>query len=534
VKLSLLHNNQLIAQYDIDSEDVVVGSEFLVGRAEDCHVVLDDRRISRYNAAFIVKEDAVYLKAMTDLGNISVNGVTLNDETKISDNDQITLYDYIIKVDAVEQIHHFENQLKELPEDDLPSAVMEMDSTEMLDEPVAEEVLEPAPVEDDTFSPVEPESGTDAALEAQISEEVEDELVMDTDLSEEPAEDLSADVGGDDLSLEGEEASAGDDDFLADESPMDDFMAEGDSSEESGDESPMDDFMAEDDSSDDSAEEEDPFGGGDEFSTDEEDDGFGGDDDGFGDDDDGGFGNVDDGGFGDDGGGGDGDSTQMITGFARFVILLDGPAAPFDRYEITEAETFIGRDPEKCKIVLNDSEVSGVHAVIRKSLINCTLEDLNSSNGTVYKGSRINKADLSNGDEFEIGGTIFTFMVDSDQVGKGVDALMPVDDEMEMEIEDVIDMDELDDDLDLDFSDGPAPAPGLKGLLQDPKKKKLVYGALALILIVLFMEDDKPKTPKKDKAKTAKTKNLKKDTKPKKVLSPEIIQELEKKLYACY
>src|SRR5690606_15681225 len=93
---------------------------------------------------------------------------------------------------------------------------------------------------------------------------------------------------------------------------------------------------------------------------------------------------------------------------------------------------------DKCQIVLNDPEVSGVHAIIRKTLINCILEDQNSSNGTILNGERINKAELTNGDNFQIGSTIFSVQIKSDLLEAEQDILMPVEDNQEIEVEEVV------------------------------------------------------------------------------------------------
>jgi len=104
-------------------------------------------------------------------------------------------------------------------------------------------------------------------------------------------------------------------------------------------------------------------------------------------------------------------STRVLSSFANFELSISGEYAPYDRYTILDNEVFIGRDPEKCQIVLDDPEVSSVHAKVKKTLISCSIEDLNSSNGTVVNGNRINKVELNNGDEIVIGSTTFVLQV---------------------------------------------------------------------------------------------------------------------------
>ena len=124
----------------------------------------------------------------------------------------------------------------------------------------------------------------------------------------------------------------------------------------------------------------------------------------------------------------DSESTQLVQTFAKFSLKLFGEYAPFDRFLINDNEVFIGRDPEKCQIVLDDPEVSKVHAVIKRTMLNYTLEDLDSANGIILNGERVNKSELSNGDEFLIGDTTLTVTISSDIIEAEKDILMPVSD----------------------------------------------------------------------------------------------------------
>lgn len=259
----------------------------------------------------------------------------------------------------------------------------------------------------------------------------------------------------------------------------------------------------------------------------EEADGFNGNefgDDGFGDDS---FG--DDGGFGTDSNAGE--STQVIKTFARFYLKLFGEFAPFDRYTITDDETFIGRDTEKCQIILSDPEVSKIHAVIKKTAMSCTLEDLDSSNGIIHNGERVNKVDISNGDEFLIGDTSFSVHVSSDIIEAEKDFLMPVEENQEIEIEEIveeeIDFDSFDGDGVVGNEEDAKPRNKFEQLKydikNDPKKKRMAIGVLIVFLILMFMPDDEPQIAisKKDKAKKTKVK------KQQKKLSPEVLEKLE-------
>jgi pSer/pThr/pTyr-binding forkhead associated (FHA) protein len=264
----------------------------------------------------------------------------------------------------------------------------------------------------------------------------------------------------------------------------------------------------------------------DEFNTEEDafttDDSFG--DDGFGDS---GF-DDDGGGFGDDGD----DSTQVFKSFANYSLKIVGENAPFDRYKIEGSETFLGRDSDKCQIVLDDAEVSGVHAVIKKTLISCTLEDLNSSNGTMKDGERINKCDLLSGDKFTIGSTLFEVFISSELIESEQDILMPVEANQEIEIEEVV---EEEVDFEEMGSEGgefglaePEEKSLIKKIMKDPKKRMIAIVVLGGLLMLWLMDDAPVKKPAaKAKPKDAKTKAG--DTKAvvKKQFSPETLEKLE-------
>lgn len=196
----------------------------------------------------------------------------------------------------------------------------------------------------------------------------------------------------------------------------------------------------------------------------------------------------------------DEDSTQVLQSFAKYQLDIFGENAPFDKYLIDKNEVLIGRDPDACDIVLQDPEVSSKHAKIIKTNISCLLEDLDSANGTLLNGSRVNKSMITPGDEFIIGSTTFTMNVQSDLLKESGDSLMPVDDNQVIEVEEVVEVDADFGDDDIDFSDeegDSAPASAGQGsgslfskeALQDPeKRKKLLYIAVGLMLLWMMLD----------------------------------------------
>ena len=69
---------------------------------------------------------------------------------------------------------------------------------------------------------------------------------------------------------------------------------------------------------------------------------------------------------------------------------------------ITDVTTTIGRDNGN-SVQLPDEKVSKFHAVIRAKDGQLTIEDLESTNGTLVNGEGIKSAQLANGDRISIG-----------------------------------------------------------------------------------------------------------------------------------
>lgn len=260
--------------------------------------------------------------------------------------------------------------------------------------------------------------------------------------------------------------------------------------------------------------------------------GFGGDE-GFGDGEIDGFGEEE--GFGDEGfGDAGGESTQVFQSFASYFLEIDGERAPFDKYRIEDREIFIGRDSEKCQITLNDPEVSSVHAVIKKTLINCFIEDLNSSNGTVFNGERVNKAELSNNDNFQIGSTIFTVKIVSDLLESEKDTLMPVEDGQEVEVQEVVeeevDYDDLVPEGDEYSMEEVKEQSVIKRIWSNPKKRMIVVGVFLLFVFLWLSEEETAPKQAKDKSKAEKEQKVAEKAEgqqEKKELPADVIAKLE-------
>lgn len=94
---------------------------------------------------------------------------------------------------------------------------------------------------------------------------------------------------------------------------------------------------------------------------------------------------------------------------ARLAILNGGFEGM--TYDLTTEEIVIGRNPTT-DITLLDEGISREHAVIHydADAPGYVIEDLQSTNGTRVNGKRVRSAPLSEGDEIQIGQTLFRFV----------------------------------------------------------------------------------------------------------------------------
>lgn len=441
MKVTVLKNNQLISDLDLDTTDPSERYEIFIGRADDCHVMIDDPLVSRHHCVIRGENGVWTCEKISQVGMLVVNGQSLP-KAILSGADELRFGPYVIMVQDFMR----------------PSTIQS------------------APIYEAPIQPVTPAAPV-------YQPPIEDILPIEDD----PATEIMA---PEETSLDApEEETSSDNDFLND-----------------SDETPRE------------AVEENAFG--EEPSAD------------FSDGDNGG-------GFGDDtqsemdgGEGGSDESTRFIQSFVNYELALFGEFAPYDRFIIDSPEVFIGRDPKKCQIVLNDPEVSTVHAVIKKNMVEMTLEDLNSSNGTILNGQRINRSVISSGDEFVIGSTSFTVKVSSDLLDAEEDRLMPVEDGQYIETEEVVEeevsLDDVEGEEGFHVDSAPQEKSFIKRIWKDPaKRKKLIYGAVGLALVmILFGEDEKPKETVAEKPKEEKPSvdpNAKKGPQ----LSPEELKKLE-------
>jgi len=473
VKLAVYREGQLIGEHDLLS--ILGGNlesesfEISIGRAEDCHIRIEDPQISRLHAIIKKTGAAWEIIKKTSNGTFVVNGSPIENKV-LMNGDMILLGPFQMNIIMTEAIAV------------APAAVTEI-------------VKEPEAPQEESLEQAQPESNTDI-LNMMVEEQ---EAQLDV-LDESEAEFSDATVSPEEESTEA---------FI-------------DTNEDAGE----GEFSSEEE------------GFGEEgFSEGEE--GFAEGEDGFSED-----------GFGEEGFGEDGvemeeveDKTSFIQSFASFELFLFGEHAPYDRYKLDEKEVFIGRDLKKCQIILSDPEVSGTHAVIRRGVLGYTLEDLNSSNGTIYQGARINQIQLEEGAEFMIGSTTFTVKVSSEMLDVEAHNLMPVADNQEIEIEEVVeeevDLGDLTEEEALALTGGGATEEKPKSLIGKfkalPPRKRLIYGLVVLAGLYMLMDggDEQPKKQAPANAKTEVSKDKKDDSKQdatkktKKILTPEEQKQLD-------
>ena len=89
---------------------------------------------------------------------------------------------------------------------------------------------------------------------------------------------------------------------------------------------------------------------------------------------------------------------------ARLVDVVTG-----DTYEITSARATVGRERSMADVVLRDPNVSRRHAQLTYTGSDWSIEDLNSTNGTMVNNRRISRCPLRTGDLLTFGLSTFEF-----------------------------------------------------------------------------------------------------------------------------
>jgi hypothetical protein len=91
------------------------------------------------------------------------------------------------------------------------------------------------------------------------------------------------------------------------------------------------------------------------------------------------------------------------------LVVRSGGGRAGEHFPLERTQTTIGRSPD-CDIFLDDVTVSRRHAIVAKGRGTFTIEDLGSLNGTFLNRRRIERAEVENGDEVQIGKYRLTFL----------------------------------------------------------------------------------------------------------------------------
>lgn len=378
-------------------------------------------------------------------------------------------------------------------------------------------------IEESDFINIGPYEINISGLASVIPQEVPSSVITEEKPAQEPV--VDEEVSAEEEGPKGEQSEEVSEENVEEESNDDGGFEENDdwnktSSDDTGESSELDtqgtSVQEESTEFSDEQEEEDPFGG-----TDFQDEG---------DFSDGGFEEAsnDGGSFGVQTTGGSED-TQEIK-LAEYYLHLEGEFTPFNKLLLDNGEILVGRNPEKCQIILNDPEVSGEHLKITKTKVSCVIEDLGSSNGTLMNGEKVKKVELLDGDSFQVGSSLFTLSITSDFLESQKNMLMPVEENQEIEVEEIVEVATTfgdDEDEGEEGEESLGESGQKKSLLEqiknDPvKKKRAIMIGGVLVLLLLFMDTDppkdkKPKAVKKDEKIANKkiTKDGKKKEKPK-------------------
>ena len=436
MKLNVSKRNQPNQKIDLGKDVLAFDyseTVFLIGRSRDCHIMLDDKQISREHVRIIHKNGKWFAEKTSEENACLHNGEEFH-RVELDNGDTLTIAGFTITVE------------NESENNEVPAPVVK-------NEPVAPLVVtKPIPAEAPEEPKVTPTRDLDVTREIDNSEltneiNINDQQVFKTD-------EVTADI----------EIPSDFQSFDQSEKSVDEFNYEENSESEA--EKALG-LNAEDGAEGGEA----PVVSDDNMSYSLE--------------------NID--------ASSDDESTKVIQTFSKVQLELFGETAPYDRYLLENDKTYIGRDPSKCQIVLNDTEVSSVHAVITKNNIMISIEDLNSSNGTILNGDRINKATLNHNDEFVIGGVTFTVKFRSDFLKEENSRLMAVDDNQTVEVEEVVEIEaeegEHVDALGELVSGAPEEKSLIKRIWKDDKKRKNVIIGAVLLVGAWVMFGDESSTP---------------------------------------
>ncbi len=105
--------------------------------------------------------------------------------------------------------------------------------------------------------------------------------------------------------------------------------------------------------------------------------------------------------------------TESVNPAQKSILIIQNGDFTGTSYSLSTGEVIIGRLPTT-DITLLDEGISREHTlvVLDEDSGRYTIEDLQSTNGTKVNGRRVRSAQLEDGDEIQIGRTLFLFKVE--------------------------------------------------------------------------------------------------------------------------
>jgi pSer/pThr/pTyr-binding forkhead associated (FHA) protein len=122
----------------------------------------------------------------------------------------------------------------------------------------------------------------------------------------------------------------------------------------------------------------------------------------------------------------DGDGrTRIVSSGVNALFQFEPGSANVGQF-LMEADVAVFGRGSNCDVVLTEKKASRKHLEIRKQGLSFFLKDLNSANGTLVNGSRVDEVELVAGDVIEVGESKIQFSVENKDYFSRQDQFMPV------------------------------------------------------------------------------------------------------------
>jgi membrane-bound lytic murein transglycosylase D len=97
VKVTVLKNNQLISDLELDTTDSSERYEIFIGRADDCHVMIDDPLVSRHHCVIKGENGVWTCEKISQVGMLVINGQSLP-KAILTGADELRFGPYVLMV----------------------------------------------------------------------------------------------------------------------------------------------------------------------------------------------------------------------------------------------------------------------------------------------------------------------------------------------------------------------------------------------------------------------------------------------------